>query len=67
MGIPRKIEVLVGTTGNVDKMEVIGDIGAGCLKLTENLEKLLGTVKKRTLKPEHAKVAQVAEKMKLGY
>lgn len=46
-----EIEVTIDENGNV-KMEVKGAKSETCRKLTQELEKGLGTVKERKLKPE---------------
>ena len=67
MGYGEKtIEVTIDKKGKVTKLEAKGYEGKECLKATEPLEKALGKVTKRTLKPESVKEPSVAEQLKVG-
>ena len=47
-----EIFVEISEQGDVS-VEVSGHVGPGCAKLTENIERALGTVAKDTKKPEY--------------
>ena len=47
-----EFEIVIGPDGDI-RIEVKGGDGKSCLELTEFLEKALGEVKTRELKPEY--------------
>lgn len=60
-------EMTVNKDGKIEKLEVKGGDGKTCLLETAGLEKLLGTVTNRQMKPEaHNKTTSAAEKVKVG-
>jgi hypothetical protein len=61
----KTIEVTIDRNGNT-KVEAKGYEGGECVKATKSVEEALGKMKKRTLKPEHSKISNVAEKTKIG-
>lgn len=61
----KSIEVTVSPNGEV-KIEAKGYDDGGCLKATKSVEEAMGKLKKRTAKPEMAKVPDLKEKVKIG-
>lgn len=61
----KSIEVTVSPKGEV-KIEAKGYDDGGCLKATQTLEEAMGKLKKRTAKPEMAKMPDLKEKVKIG-
>ncbi len=59
----KTIEVIIGTGGEV-KIDAVGFKGMGCDKATEFLETALGTVSKKSRKPEY--YSQVKSQQRIG-
>lgn len=59
------IELTILPDGST-KLEAVGFPDGSCLKETEDLEKALGKVTKRTLKTEASKKPTIADRTKVG-
>ncbi len=56
----QEVQVVIGPDGQV-QIEVNGVKGGGCLELTEQLEKALGTVSSREMTPEAHQQVEVSQ------
>jgi len=46
------VDVIIGTDGNIEKIEAFGFAGKGCIAATEPIEKVLGKVTSRVIKSD---------------
>ena len=61
----RKIEIIVGTTGEI-QMDAVGFNGADCEKATAFLEEALGVVGQKIKKPEYHQRSTTTNQQKVG-